>query len=1151
MKHICLLLLLLFGNMGAYADNTVTLSSVSGTSGTEVTISVAMTNTDAVANLQLSIPLDEGLSFVDGSVAKTDRLKNHSVSAGVKDDVLNLLIYSTSMTAIDGNKGDICSFKLLLGNTPGSVSLSSSKTTLTSTEGKSLVASVSDGTVDIRGAKAKIVQSLLDFGRVALKEQSRRSVMITNVGNESLTITNLAFSSTIFSSTEDLPLTINAGSSYWINVSCIPTVLGYIDEELVITSNSVSGQNTIRLTATPYAVNELSLGNASGSTGEEVTITVSLKNMNEISGLQMEIEIPDELEYVDGSFEFSDRKEDHVATTSVVDGILSIVIYSPNDKIFKGSEGEVGSFKVKILGSNNAYLNVNKAMLSSTINGRTADVSSGTSGCTVSIRSPYLYARSSLDFGNVSINQQNVQSSLAIRNWGDASLIISNIVFPNGLFSVKEQMPITIDPSSYKDITVVCNAREAGDLSTNMEIYSNDPNQRLYIVNVSGKIFTPDYISGSVEAKRDEVNLDISLNNYSNIYGIQFDINPSGMFSVSDQEVLLAERGKDLSVSIKSVSEGKLRIVAYCQNEKFISNGEGKMMTIKLKPSESLQDGEYNMTLSNIMLGSQGMKNVYAGNDLTVTFGVGDPVVVTANSYTRIYGEANPLFEYSTSGADLVGIPEISCEAIKTSPVGTYPIVITKGSVSNYNDSYVNGTLTITKAPLTIKAGTYTRKQGEDNPEFTLTYDGFKNDETEDVLTTQVTVSTTATKESEVGEYEVKVSGAEAENYEISYTNGVLTVTEADPIVLTANSYTRVYGDDNPSFEYTTFGADLVGIPEITCEATKTSPVGTYPIVINKGSVSNYNDSYVNGTLTITKAPLTIKAGTYTRKQGEENPEFTLTYEGFKNDETKDVLTTQATVSTTATKESAVGEYEVKVSGAEAENYEISYTNGVLAVTEADLIVLTANSYTRVYGDDNPTFEYATSGADLIGIPEITCEATKTSPVGTYPIVINKGSVSNYNDSYVNGILTITKAPLTIKAGTYTKNQGEDNPEFILTYEGFKNGETNVVLTKQATATCNATKESAMGDYIVSVSGAEAQNYDISYVNGKLIIEMCLGDANGDRLVNAADIVAVICHKNGNTPAGFVESAADVNKDQKIDELDVKAIVNIIMKREN
>lgn len=836
-NYISLLLLFIYGSMGVFADNTVTLSSVSGASGTEVTVSVAMTNTDAVANLQLSIPLDEGLSFVEGSVAKTDRLKNHSVSAGVKDDELNLLIYSTSMTAIDGNKGDICSFKLLLGNTPGTVSLSPSKTTLTSTEGKSLVTSVSDGTVDIRGAKAKITRSLLDFGKVALKEQSRQSVIITNVGNESLTITNLAFSSTIFSSTENLPLTINAGGSYRINVSCIPTVLGYIDEELVITSNSVSGQSTIRLTATPYAVNELSLENASGSTGEEVTITVSLKNMNEISGLQMEIEIPDELEYVDGSFEFSDRKEDHVATTSAVDGILSIVAYSPTNKTFKGSEGEVGNFKVKILGSKSIYLDINKAELSSTIDGITTNVLSKKYGCSVSVSSPYIYADTSFDFGNVSINQQNVQRSFSIRNLGNASLTISKIVFPNGLFSVKEQLPITIDPSSYKDITVVCDAEEPGDLSTNMEIYSNDPNHLLYIVNVSGKIITPDYISGSVEAKRDEINLDISLNNYSNIYGIQFDINPSGMFSVSDQEVLLAERGKDLSVSIKSVSDGNLRIVAYCQNEKFISNGEGKVMTIKLIPSESLQDGEYNMTLSNIMLGSQGMKNVYAGNDLTVTFGVGDPVVVTANSYTRIYGEANPLFEYTASGATLAGLPEISCSATPTSPVGTYPIIITKGSVTNYNDSYVNGTL------------------------------------------------------------------------------------------------------------------------------------------------------------------------------------------------------------------------------------------------------------------------------------------------------------------------TITKAPLTIKAGTYTKNQGEDNPEFILTYEGFKNGETNAVLTKQATATCNATKESAMGDYVVSVSGAEAQNYEISYVNGLLKVETCLGDANGDRIVNAADIVAVISYINGNTPSGFVQSAADANKDQKIDELDVKAIVNMIMKR--
>jgi hypothetical protein len=87
--------------------------------------------------------------------------------------------------------------------------------------------------------------------------------------------------------------------------------------------------------------------------------------------------------------------------------------------------------------------------------------------------------------------------------------------------------------------------------------------------------------------------------------------------------------------------------------------------------------------------------------------------------------------------------------------------------------------------------------------------------------------------------------------------------------------------------------------------------------------------------LTITKAPLTIKAGTYTRKQGEVNPEFTLSYEGFKNNETKDVLKKQPTVSCNATESSVPGKYPVTVSGAEATNYEITYVNGTLIVTAA------------------------------------------------------------------------------------------------------------------------------------------------------------------------------------------------------------------------
>ena len=179
------------------------------------------------------------------------------------------------------------------------------------------------------------------------------------------------------------------------------------------------------------------------------------------------------------------------------------------------------------------------------------------------------------------------------------------------------------------------------------------------------------------------------------------------------------------------------------------------------------------------------------------------------------------------------------------------------------------------------------------------------------------------------------VSGAEAQNYEISYKPGTVTVTQADAVVLTAESYTITYGDALPNFGYTSDGATLTGTPEITCSATATSPVGTYDIIVKKGSVANYNVTYVNGTLTITKAPLTISGGTYTMKQGDALPTLKAEYSGFKNGETEAVLTKKPTLTTTATSSSDPGEYEVTVSGAEAQNYEISYKPGKIILTQA------------------------------------------------------------------------------------------------------------------------------------------------------------------------------------------------------------------------
>ncbi|MBR3522222.1 MAG: DUF4595 domain-containing protein [Prevotella sp.] len=171
-------------------------------------------------------------------------------------------------------------------------------------------------------------------------------------------------------------------------------------------------------------------------------------------------------------------------------------------------------------------------------------------------------------------------------------------------------------------------------------------------------------------------------------------------------------------------------------------------------------------------------------NTLMVRTKQSDPVTLTAKSYSREYGEANPALEYDvTEGTITDGAPELATEAIATSPVGTYDIVISKGSVSNNEVSLVNGTLTIVKAPLTISCGDYTITQGEALPEFALEYSGWKNNETVDVLTTKPTVTCEATSNSEPGTYDIIVSSAEAENYEISYVAGTLTI-EAKPIVI-------------------------------------------------------------------------------------------------------------------------------------------------------------------------------------------------------------------------------------------------------------------------------------------------------------------------------------------------------------------------------
>ena len=425
--------------------------------------------------------------------------------------------------------------------------------------------------------------------------------------------------------------------------------------------------------------------------------------------------------------------------------------------------------------------------------------------------------------------------------------------------------------------------------------------------------------------------------------------------------------------------------------------------------------------------------------------------------------------------------------ATEKSDVGTYDITIAKGTVMNKNVTFVNGKLTVSKAPLTVSAGDYTMRELDALPTFKATYSGFKNGETESVLIMQPTLTTTATSNSLPGKYTVSAIGAIAQNYNIIYIEGTLTIIRVAPeavnnLVPLNNGYVFVCDElsGRPGKEVLFGDNHFLDLRGGSC-ATNKGGVDLSIAGGNEGYVTEeiavkYGKKYagihrnylrLKGMQDMIALRLSAKSKIIIFEQGNNRSGTDARIPRIsKNPDLSESLNTPPDVNHPATISGYRWEFMVEDDGV----YYLGSYNGDIYVSfiivETDEpvapVVITANSYTRAYGETNPTFEFTSEGAALIGLPEISCDATVMSPVGTYPIIVSMGSVKNLNDSYVNGTLTITKAPLTISAGDYTMKWGDALPTFRVTYSGFKNNETETVLTKKPILTTTATSNRAL-----------------------------------------------------------------------------------------
>ncbi len=273
---------------------------------------------------------------------------------------------------------------------------------------------------------------------------------------------------------------------------------------------------------------------------------------------------------------------------------------------------------------------------------------------------------------------------------------------------------------------------------------------------------------------------------------------------------------------------------------------------------------------------------------------------------------------------------------------------------------------------------------------------------------------------------------------------------------------------------------------------------GTTNINVTQATDGTYLAANETQPLVVNKAPLTITADNQSRFEGVVNPTLTASYSGFVYSETPAVLQTPVTLSTTAVLASTPGAYPITASGATAANYNIAFVSGTLTVIAKQNQTITFGAFPTVtYGapdfsapvsSTNNTIPVSLSSSNN-GVAIINGNNIQITGAGTTTITASQAGNEGYfpaND--VSITLIVNKAPLTIGVRDTSKLEGQVNPTFTFVYTGFVLGETASALSSQPVVITTATQNSLAGIYTITPSDAQANNYEIAYTSGRMII---------------------------------------------------------------
>ena len=569
------------GLAALHAANVVTVTGGDGAPDGEATITVAL-KTDAadVAAAEIRIPLPEGIRPVEGSVSlDSGRAPAHSVTADMNGNDYVIVIFNTSLATIPAGNGRLLTFKVKLGDNPGRFDLTP-RVKLSGKGGDALASEASGGSLNILAPRLELGTTAIDFGRVPIRSETVQYVSVRNSGTTTLTFGG--YDTGVEGLTAVMPQQLGEGEWGTIELHYSPTVRSAgIDGRLTPESDGVGRRQFIRIQSVPFSVNELHIGNASGISDEEVTVSVSMNNMEPITGADFSIALPDELDFVDGSVSKGARASAlSVESTVGADRRLRIVLFGLSNKAVEGNDGELLSFRLKLKGRSGYYtLTPEKTRLA---NAAGEDMTSEVYSGSVTIDSPQLSSDSDWQIGNVALSGTH-SFGYSVYNSSSVPLTIEKVVFPDDIAECETAMPLVVAPYGQSEITVRMKKPEFGKFATTMNLYTNDPDNRMKSVSITGNFYSPNEMSFAGRSAGGKFLIDATLSNEEPIAALQLDIVCPDGISTDESLLELAARASGHSATLAKVDRYRYRLVIFSLKNTPFTGNDGLLFSLGIE----------------------------------------------------------------------------------------------------------------------------------------------------------------------------------------------------------------------------------------------------------------------------------------------------------------------------------------------------------------------------------------------------------------------------------------------------------------------------------------------------------------------------------------------------------------------------------------